>query len=377
MLLSDFRRVSLFLIGVLVILSFSSGIEESGKFVIGDMVIKPGEVKSGYLPVPEKNGIQTRIPVTVVNGSNPGKVLALVAGVHGYEYPPILSLYRLKSSIDPSELSGTLILVHIANLQSFQKRIIYYNPNDWKNLNRVFPGDPEGTISQRVAYVLKKEVVDRCDYLIDLHCGDGNEALIPYTYWMISGNKELDELSKKMALAFGIKYIIIDQSRTKDATDSKYLGNTAVLFKKPAITTESGYLGKSDEESIVRNTKGILSVMRLFGMIRGEPKMVTDPIWIDKYEVVYSQADGLFYPLTEMGYYVKEGEIVGYLTDYLGNMIQELRAPFTGILLYIINTPPANKGEPLFEVGSVLNNHDPTTIRPHANPPHPTFKDGK
>jgi len=355
MLRSDFRRVFFFLLAVLVIQSFSCGEEENVRFVVGDIMVEPGEMRSGYLHVPEKDGIKTRIPVTVINGSKAGGVLALVAGVHGYEYPPILALYRLKENIDPATLSGTLILVHIANLQSFQKRIIYYNPHDWKNLNRVFPGDPEGTISQRVAYVLKKEVVDRCDYLIDLHCGDGNEALIPYTYWMISGNKELDELSKKMALAFGIKYIIIDQSRTKDLSDSKYLGNTAVLFKKPAITTESGYLGKSDEESIVRNTKGILSVMRLFGMIHGEPSMVSDPIWIDKYEVVYSEADGLFYPLTEMGFYAQKGEKVGYLTDYLGNVIQELHAPFSGIVLYIINTPPANKGEPLFEIGSILD----------------------
>jgi predicted deacylase len=354
MLRSDFRGIFFFFLVVLVIHSFSWAEQEHARFVVGDIVVEPGELKSGYLPVLGKNGIETRIPITVINGAKPGKVLALVAGVHGYEYPPILSLYRLKDTIDPAALSGTLILVHIANLQAFQKRIIYYNPNDWKNLNRVFPGDPEGTISQRVAYVLKTEIVDRCDYLIDMHCGDGNEALIPYTYWMISGDQELDEISKKMALAFGIKYIIIDQSRTKDLSDSKYLGNTAVLFKKPAITTESGYLGKSDEESIARNTRGIWSVMRLFGMVTGEPLLVSDPIWIDKYEVVYSKEDGLFYPLTEMGYYVQAGEKVGYLTDYLGNVVQELRSPFTGIILYIIGTPPANKGEPLFEVGSVV-----------------------
>ena len=338
-----------------IVHSFSLSMERNDRFVIGDLAVESGEIKSGYLPIPEKNGIGTSIPITVINGAKPGKVLALVAGVHGYEYPPILALYRLKTDLDPSMLSGTLILVHIASLQSFQKRIIYYNPHDWKNLNRVFPGDPEGTVSQRVAYVLKKEVVDRCDFLVDMHCGDGNEALIPYTYWMITGNKKLDEFSKKMALAFGIKYIIIDQSRTDDLTDSKYLGNTAVLNKKPAITTESGYLGKTDEESIARNTKGIFGVMRLIGMIEGDTEMVRDPVWIDKYQVVYSEADGLFYPQTEMGYYAKKGEIMGYLTDYLGNVIQELQAPFSGIVLYIINTPPANKGEPLFEIGSVIN----------------------
>ncbi len=355
MRLSNLTRLLFILIAIGVLHSFSLSQEMNGRFLIGDMTIQAGEIRSGYLPVPEESGIETRIPITVINGSMPGEVLALVAGVHGYEYPPILALYRLKKNIDPATLSGTLILVHIASLQSFQKRTIYYNPHDWKNLNRVFPGDLKGTISQRVAYVLKKEVVDRCDYLIDMHCGDGNEALIPYTYWMISGDKNFDDISKKMALAFGIKYIIIDQSRTKDLSDSKYLGNTAVLSEKPAITTESGYLGKTDEESIVRNTRGVLSVMRLLKMIKGAPDMIRNPIWIDKYEVVYSDADGLFYPQTEMGYFAKKGEIMGYLTDYLGNVVQELRAPFSGIVLYIIHTPPANKGEPLFEIGSILD----------------------
>jgi predicted deacylase len=338
--------------------TFVLAAEEDDTFRMGDIQVSSGEMKSGYLAVPEKDGLETSIPFTVIKGAQKGKVLALVAGVHGYEYPPILALYRLKDMIDPAKLTGTVILVHIANLQSFQKRIIYYNPFDWKNLNRVFPGDMNGTITQRIASVLKKEVVDRCDYLIDMHCGDGNEALIPYTYWMISGDQSQDEISKQMALAFGIKHIIIDESRTKDLTLSKYLGNTAILLEKPAITTESGFLGNTDEESIVRNVEGVLNVMKLFKMIEGKPDLDLDVVWIDKYEVVYSDKDGLFFPLTQMGYYVKKGEKVGYLTDYLGNVIQDLQAPFSGIMLYIIHTPPANKGEPLFEVGSVLDSRE-------------------
>ena len=351
----NFRNIILSVIVLCVFFTFILAAEEDDTFCIGDIQVSPGEIKSGYLAVPEKDGIETSIPFTVIMGARKGKVLALVAGVHGYEYPPILALYRLKEMIDPAELTGTLILVHVANLHSFQKRIIYYNPHDWKNLNRVFPGDPNGTITQRIAHVLKNEVVDQCDYLIDMHCGDGNEALIPYTYWMISGDESQDRISKEMALAFGIKHIIIDKSRTKDLSLSKYLGNTAVLLAKPAITTESGFLGNTDEESIVRNVEGVLNVMKLFKMIEGKPDLDLDVIWIDKYEVVYSDVDGLFFPLTQMGYYVRKGETVGYLTDYLGKVIQELRAPFSGIMLYIIHTPPANKGEPLFEVGSVLN----------------------
>jgi len=321
--------------------------------VFGSLKVRPGQALSGVLEVPAGEGGSASIPVTVIHGAKKGKTLALVAGVHGYEYPPILATYRLKAMIDPKALAGTVIIVHIANLPSFQRRTIYYNPSDWKNLNRVFPGDPAGTLSQRIAYVLTEEVVKKCDGLIDLHCGDGNEALVPYSYWMISGVKKTDDFTRAMALAFGIKHIIIDESRSKDAKDSKYLGNTAILFGKPAITTESGLLGRTDEESIRRNVDGILSVMRLFGMIEGEPTYAADPVWIDRYEVMTSQTDGLFYPQAEMGHYVRKGQKVGYTTDFEGRVKEELRAPFSGILLYIINTPPTSKGEPLFEVGRI------------------------
>jgi len=319
-------------------------------FAIGGLSVPAGQTQSGFLEVP---GGETKIPVTVIHGAKPGRVLALVAGTHGFEYPPILSLYRIKDMVRPADLSGTLILVHIANLPSFQRRTIYFVPADGKNLNRVFPGDPNGTLSQKMAYVLTKEVVDRCDALIDMHCGDGNEALIPYTYWMIGPDAASTAEAKAMCLAFGIPTIIIDDTRSQDIKDSKYLGNTALLRKKPAITTEYGFLGRSDEIAIQKNAAGVLSVMRLFKMVPGEPESVARPVWIDKYEVVNSAHDGLFFPEVEMGQYVAAGQRVGYLTDYFGVRLQILTAPFEGVVLYIINTPPANKGEPLFEVGRV------------------------
>ncbi len=334
-------------------LAGSAAAEDPGPFVLGGLTVKPGEIVSGYLEVPENDGQGTRLPVTVIRGTAKGKVMAFVAGVHGYEYPPILALYRLKGMIDPSTLRGTVILVHIANPPSFRKRTIYFSPADGKNLNRVFPGDPKGTLSQRIAHVLTREVIGASDVVIDMHCGDGNEALIPYTYWMTGPDAALNETSRGLALAFGIPVIIIDDARTQDPADSKYFGNTAMLRGKAAITTEAGALGRSDEDSVLMNVKGALNVLRHLGMIPGAPDEPPVPVWIDKYEVVESPHDGLFYPCVEMGHYVSEGRLIGRVTDDLGKVRAEMRAPFSGIVLYILGTPPANKGEPLYELGRI------------------------
>jgi len=359
--MSSFRRKALIgFFGILVAAGIMPSVpadQVAGRaFTLGRFQVKPGESFSGYLPVPEKDGVGTEIPVTIINGMQKGKILALVAGTHGAEYPPILALYRVKNRVDPKQLSGTLVLVHIANLPSFQRRLEYYNPYDWKNLNRVFPGTPDGTLSQRLAYVLTEEVIKKCDALIDMHCGDQNEALIPYTYWTITGDKAMDEAQKQLALAFGIKTIIIDTTRTKDSADSKYLGNTAILRGKPALTTEYGYLGKMDEESVSANFRGAMNVMRYLKMLPGEAKLVEEPIWIDQYEVVNSNHDGLWTPLIKMGQYVTKGQKVGVIRDFLGRMTEELRAPFSGVMMYIVSTPPTSKGEALFEVGRVKEN---------------------
>ena len=340
-------------VGATLVLALGATAAAGADFVIGGTRVKAGSAVSGSLPVPGPDGAGTEIPYTVVNGAKSGQVLALVAGLHAYEYPPILALYRLKTLIDPKALRGTVVMVHIANLPSFKRRTIYYGPDDWKNLNRVFPGDPAGTMSQRIAAVLNKEIVGRADVLVDMHCGDGNEALIPYTYWMISGDKAFDAKTRDLALAFGLPHIIIDDTRGHDLKESKYLGNTAILQGKPAITTEAGYLGRTDEESIGLNVRGVLSVLRHLKMIDGAPEPAADPVWIDKYEVVYSKWSGLFAPRVPMGGYVKAGQIVGTVTDYHGTWKEDVRAPFTGILLYVIGTPPCNEGEPLFEVGRV------------------------
>src|SRR3712207_3824888 len=124
-------------------------------------------------------GVQTCALPIFVQGTQAGPTLALVAGTHGSEVAPILALQRVRASLDPAQLRGTVILVHVANVPSYLRRTIYYSPIDGKNLNRVYPGRADGTVSERIAYAITNEVIDRSDYLVDMHAGDGNESLRP------------------------------------------------------------------------------------------------------------------------------------------------------------------------------------------------------
>jgi predicted deacylase len=328
-------------------------VAQARTFLVGTIVARPGEKASGYLDVPAGVDSATRIPVTVIQGREPGPVLALVGGTHGVEYNPILALQRLRRDLDPAALRGTVIIVHVANLPSFQRRTIYYSPVDWKNLNRVYPGNRDGTVSERIAWTITHEVIERCDYLVDMHSGDGNEDLIPYAYWNAQGvDARADSIGRELALAWGNPGIVIDSERPRDREASVYTQNTAQLLGKPSITAEGGYLGLIREDMIERNYDGAFRVMRYLGMIPGGADFIDHPAWYAQTLVLQSPATGVWYPLVEPGQWVPAGKIVGYVTDYFGDRIADVTAPFAGVMLYVVKTPPTTQGEPVGMVGA-------------------------
>ena len=324
-------------------------------FTIGAVTARPGTIASGNLTVPAKGAEPgTTIPFTIVNGARPGPVLVLTAGVHGAEYPPILALQRLRTTIDAKQLAGTVVMVHVANMPSYLKRTIYYSPVDGKNLNRVFPGKADGTLSDRIAYALTRDVIERADALVDLHCGDANESLRPYVYWeTIGAPQELAERGRQMALAFGIDHLVVDRERPLDPAAALYLSNTAITRGKPAMSVESGGLGATDEESIARIERGVAGVMRWLNMRADGPEPVDHPVWLDPAQVLTSPATGIFHPAVERGHTVAKGTLIGHVTDFFGTTVAEIRAPFAGEVIYVIGTPPISQGEPVAFIGSI------------------------
>src|SRR5437879_3326714 len=176
----------------------------------------PVGFESRMIDVPDGSDSGTQIPVTTIRGAAPSPTLALIAGNHGYEYPPILAVQKLRTLINPATLKGTIIMVHVANMPSFLGRTVYFSPIDGKNLNRVYPGRKDGTVSERIADAITTEVIEKADYVLDLHCGDGNESLRPYVYQTVTGNPKMDEAMARMALAFGIDHIVVDRNRPTD-----------------------------------------------------------------------------------------------------------------------------------------------------------------
>ncbi|MFK8031620.1 MAG: succinylglutamate desuccinylase/aspartoacylase family protein [Gammaproteobacteria bacterium] len=340
--------------------------QANGTLTIGELIVERNSAVSGHIAVASgEDGVSTSIPVTVFNGAKDGPVLGLVAGVHGSEYSPILAMQRLVKMLDTNTLSGAVIVVHNANLPAFQARTIYFGPNDLKNLNRLFPGTEDGSITERIAFALTENVIKKSDYLVDIHSGDANESLGPSysAYYAEAGSPGLRKQSQQMAVAFGLDTIVQFGGDLASSASQIYTSAQAVALGIPAIDIESGELGVVSDDFINPITDGVMSLMRHLELIPGEAKPAVSPVFIKDRARVYSKHDGVWHlaPRIHAGQYVHEGTLLGHITNYHGKHLAEVKAPASGILLIVFGTPPVNKGDNMAVIGLVgpkENNED-------------------
>ncbi len=310
--------------------------------VVGSVRAEPGVKARGFLDVP---GTPIRMPVTVINGAGPGPRLGITAGVHGGEYPGIEAAIRTAAALDPRDVRGSVIIVHIVDVPAFQGRTIYVCPLDGKNPNRVFPGNPAGTASERLAHTLFTEVIGRAEYYVDLHGGDLNEALVPFTILLESGHADVDARALELARAYGIPYVV--RGRVAGGTYA-----AAAQRGIPAILTEAGGQGILDGRSLGIHLRGLQNVMRHLGILPGAPEPAEAITLLTEFHWMTSQHTGLFYPSVAPGDRVARGERVGEIRDYFGAPLAEITAPAAGIVLFTVTTPATNPNDPLCAVGA-------------------------
>src|SRR5882762_515022 len=336
----------------LVIVSLTAA-QDRATFTVGTATAARGQKATGVIEVPAGSDAALSIPVAVFHGAKPGPVLAIVAGSHGTEYTSIIALEKLITTLNPAEISGTVIIVPLINIQSFEQKVPHLNPVDKKSMNRWYPGKMDGTQTDRASFLITKQVVEQCNHLIDLHGGDLDESLRPYSYWTRTGNEKQDQISKEMVLAFGLDTIIISADRPKDPQASRYLENTATTRGKASITAEAGHAGTVETDDLNALINGCLNVMRYLKMLPGQPAIVEHPVWIEKVVTVASDQTGIFYPVVKRGTYVEQGMKVGYVTNYVGDVTFEARAPVAGVVLYVCAVPSMTKGATIANIGVV------------------------
>jgi len=320
---------------------------------VGTATAHSGQKATGFIQIAAGVDAGTNIPVIVIQGAKPGPKLAVVAGSHGTEYASIIALENLGQSIDPADLSGTLIVVPLVNLASFAQKVPHLNPVDGKNMNRMFPGKADGTQTERASWALAKQVVEKCDYLIDLHGGDLDENLRRYAYWPQTGKVQLDRVSRGMALAFGLDHIILQKNQAPAVYGATSISRFAEDQGKPTIIAEAGHAGTTDAADVEALVRGCKNVMRHLNMLPGAVTPVEHPVWMGPITTVKSEVDGIFYPLVSPEAYVSRGMIIGYVTDYFGNKLADVPTPIAGVVAYICSVPSMKKGETVANIGEI------------------------
>jgi predicted deacylase len=321
-------------------------------FAIADEVVAPGTRADLRIIVPEGSDGATFIPVTVIHGARPGKVLAVVAGVHGFEFAPILAAERIAERVDPARLAGTLVLVRIANIPGFEGRSPNVNPTDRKNLNRVFPGNPQGTQTERIADRIAREVVARSDFLMDVHSGDGAEFLDAFV-GVYGGQLATDfPLALKVAHGFGFPNIVRYSMETQEQIDrGRSLNRQGVAAGKPTILVEIGQNGSREEAHVAAIVAGVENALQVLGMAEGSMREVPQVVRLFEGTVsVTASHAGLFHPGKPRPRVLAKGEFIGTITDYTGKEVEKLYSPVDGYALYGITGPPVEAGDAVITI---------------------------
>jgi len=310
---------------------------------VGGLSASPGERAASWVSV-ELEGVEVQIPVFLINGVEDGPTLGITAGIHGAEYACISGALQMGQTLDPSQLKGRVIVVPIANPAAFWQRSIYVCPLDGKNLFFEFPGREDGSASEVLAHWLLEEVVSKSDYYVDLHDGDINEALQPFAVYIASGNDEVDRASLGLAKALATHSMVRYLVEGDAATIGKGTAHVAAASMGiPAATVEVGGNGFWQSEMEV-HTKGVEAVLRHLGMVEGPAEEEGELEVLRNFTVLVSEQTGFYYPETEVGQRVSKGDRIGVVRDYLGNELQVVEAPFSGVVLVAMTSLASNPG---------------------------------
>jgi predicted deacylase len=277
------------------------------------------------------------IPALDITGTADGPLLTLIAGVHGCEYASMAGLRKWANGLAGRALSGRIQAIPVLNLPSFRARTPFVVPDDGKNLNRCFPGDPAGTLADRIAYDTFTKIITGSDALIDMHTGDMVEALQPFALYD-AGTAEAR--AREMATAYGLGYVI----RQEPGPDRAVGGTTSASAAEigiPAIIAEAGGCGLVERKAVEAHVRGLDRVLALLGMSEDGPQEEpATTVYLKRFLWLRCRDEGWWEPTAWVGDAVTEGQVIGTVSSLDGTQtLETITAPADGVLMFITSSP--------------------------------------
>jgi hypothetical protein len=309
-------------------------------FTVGNATAQRGQVAMGVIAVAAGSDSGLDIPVAVIHGARPGPTVAFVAGSHGTEYSSIIAMQRLIPRIDAGKLAGTVIVVPIINIPSWTSMTPHLNPVDRKGMNASYPGDPNGTQTQRALALITSQVVGPADVVVDLHGGDLDENLRPYSYWFRGGRAAQDSAGLELVRAFGLDHVIVTNVDPSAPNAGRSLSGQALVRDKTVLVAEAGRSGIVAPSDVHALVEGSLNVLAALHMLDRHYTPVGHPVWLDGAGArIAADSAGVFVPKVDRDTRVKKGQLLGYTTDFLGRRTGEIHSPIDGLVTFIRGVP--------------------------------------
>ncbi|MCE7985704.1 MAG: hypothetical protein DYG89_31385 [Caldilinea sp. CFX5] len=312
-----------------------------------------GEKATGWLDVAGRaDGSIWRLPLLYVTGPTPGPTLVVTAAVHGDEYEGVEAIPQLFQQIEPAHLRGKLVMVPVCNMPAYETAT-RSSMIDGLNLARVFPGDANGTITQRIAYWMTEKLLKHADFYIDLHSG-GATYNIPTLIGYVHDESEIGRRSLAGAQAFGAPVLWGHPLPTAPGRTV----SAATDFGVPWLYTEAPGGGYARPDDVACFVQGVINVMRWLGMLDGapQPRPMTHHLFGDGNldQVIDAQVAGYFRAEVNLLDPVGAGQRLGVVRDLFGQVIQEVTADQDGVVIMLRRFHRVQVGDGLAQVTRTL-----------------------
>lgn len=293
------------------------------------------------------------VPVLDLAGGGDGPLLTVLAGVHGCEYAPMAALRIWLRTLASREFRGRVVAVPVLNVPAFWARSPFVVPDDGKNLNRCFPGDPAGSLAERLAHATFTELISGSGALVDMHAGDLVEALEPFALYDAG---PAEARARELAAAYGLGYVV----RQEPGPDRAVAGTTSAAAAEigiPAIIAEAGGCGLVEQAAVAKHLHGLDRVLGVLGMA-GQPSgddhaAVTAPTYLRRFLWLRSAGAGWWEPAVRAGEAVTNGQLLGTVSSIEGTQTREtIVAPADGIPLFVTTSPAVESNGLLLGLGA-------------------------